>query len=129
MQVRRIALGVASLAAALLSACALSGPQQFESDEAYKRWVASLELYGVTGQAAMARAQREDFTCGAASGVIRDAPAEIVITCQRKAATFSCAQEQAIVLRLDWIGTPKPALALGMRVRDVAGAAGPIACK
>jgi hypothetical protein len=102
--------------------------EQFDSDEAYKKYVASLQLSGVTAQAAMARTERDGFACRAVDGVIHDSPREIVVLCQRHAAGFSCKQEQSIVLQLDWIGTPKLEMARGMRVRDVGSVASPKDC-
>jgi len=112
-----------ALVGALASACASLRMEQFDSDGAYKRYVARLQLSGATAQAAMARAGRESFACRAAAGVIRDAPQEVVVLCQRHASGLSCKQDQSIVLRLDWVGTPKPENAPGMRVRDVGSVA------
>jgi hypothetical protein len=126
--VRDTAPVVAGLVAALLAACASLRTEHFDSDDAYKHYVAGLALSGVTGQAATARAGREGFACHPADGVIRTAPQEIVVVCQRHAADFSCKQDQSIVLQLDWVGTPKPEMAAGMRVRDVGSVATPKAC-
>jgi hypothetical protein len=116
------------LAAAGLLACGLFGPEQFDSEAAYKQYVAGLHLSGVTAQAATARAEQEGFACRIVDNVISGAPSELVLVCQRRAVK-SCAQDQSIVVRLDWIGTPKPALAPGMRVKDVGSALGQKVCE
>jgi len=123
VKLRDTAWLVPALVAALASACASLRMEQFESDEAYKRYVAGLQFSGVTAQAAMARAEREGFACRAAAGVISDAPQEVVVLCQRHASGLSCKQDQSIVLQLDWVGTPKPENAPGMRIRDVGSVA------
>jgi hypothetical protein len=115
-------------AAACVLACASFGSKTFESDAAYKKYVASLGLSGLTGQAATARAQAEGFACQTVGNVISGAPEELVLVCRRGVSSGSCQQDQSIVLRLDWVGTPKPSLAPGMRVRDVGSALGQKGC-
>lgn len=120
-------LGVLLLATCLF-ACALFGPEQFDSDAAFKQHVAGLGLSGLTGQAAITRAQDDGFACQTVGNVISGSPEELVIVCRRRAVKSGCKQDQSIVLRLDWVGTPRPALAPGMRVRDVGSALGPKDC-
>jgi hypothetical protein len=125
---RRILAGPALLLAAGAIACGLFGPKQFESDAEYKHYVAGLHLSGLTAQAAIARAEPEGFKCQITGNVISGSPEELVVVCRRRAVK-TCAQDQSIVLRLDWVGTPKPALAPGMRVRDVGSALGQPVCE
>ena len=115
------------LAAVCLS-CAAFGPATYESDTAFKQYVTGLHLSGLTGQAAVAKLTDEGFQCQTVSNVIQGSPEELVLVCVRHAAKGSCAQDQQVVLRLDWVGTPRPSLAPGMRVRDVGSAMGQSGC-
>lgn len=104
------------------------GPEAFASDAAFKQYVTGLHLSGLTGQAAIAKLEGESFQCRTSGNVIQGAPDEIVIVCVRHAVSGTCAQDQQVVLRLDWVGTPRPQLAPGMRVRDVGSAMGQKGC-
>jgi hypothetical protein len=116
------------LASAAAFACSAFGPQPFASEGEYRRWLGGLQISGVTAQAATTRLRDEGFACRTVSGVIRDAPDELVILCSRRATDRGCAQDQSVVLRLDWVGTMKPEAAPGMRVRDVGPALGKRDC-
>ncbi|HTO55532.1 MAG TPA: hypothetical protein VMR50_19265 [Myxococcota bacterium] len=115
-------------AALLLAGCSPFQASPFDSDAAFKEYVSSLSISGVTGQAAVVRLRREGFECATATGVIASAPGEIVFLCQRAASGGGCKQDQNVVLQLDWVGTPKPELAPGMRVKTIGTAAGPKSC-
>ena len=117
-----------ALFVACLSACSAFGPEPFASDAEYKKFVTGLGLSGLTGQAAAAKLEDEGFQCQTVGNVIQGAPEELVIVCVRRAAKGSCAQDQQVVLRLDWVGTPRPSLAPGMRVREVGNAMGQQGC-
>jgi len=116
------------LLAAFLSACFSMGPKVYDTDDAYRTYVQGLHLSGVTAQAAMAKARSEGYACRTSGGVIKNAPQELVVLCQRGVSNLSCKQDQSIVLQLDWVGTPKPEMAPGMRVRDVGSVATPRDC-
>jgi hypothetical protein len=116
------------VAAFALAACALFGAKPFESDAEYKAYVSGLQLSGVISQAAMTRAEDEGFECRVVDHVIQTAPQELVLVCQRSGASLSCSQSQSIVLRLDWIGTPSPKAAPGMRVGTVGSVLGKKEC-
>jgi hypothetical protein len=114
--------------ALFLAGCSPFQASPFDSDAAFKEYVSSLQISGVTGQAAVVRLGREGFECAPTPRVIASAPDEIVILCQRHASGGGCKQDQNVVLQLDWVGTPKPELAPGMRVKSIGTAAGPKSC-
>ncbi len=119
---------VVALVAVSLSACAAFGPQPFASESSFKQYVTGLALSGLTGQAAVAKLTDAGFQCQTVGNVIQGAPEELVLVCVRHAAKGACQQDQQVVLRLDWVGTPRPSLAPGMRVRDVGSAMGQKGC-
>jgi hypothetical protein len=118
----------AILAVCALAACSAFQPKPFETDEEFKQYVTSLGISGLTAQAASQRIERDGFTCQPSKNVISSAPEEIVMVCSRRAAALGCTQDQTIVMQLDWVGTQRPTLAPGMRVKSIGTAASKKAC-
>lgn len=112
----------------LALACQSLSTPQFNTDDDYGRYVRGLGISGVTAQAATARLEREGYACRTVGNVIQGVPNELVVLCSRRANDGSCHQDQSVVLRLDWVGEPRPEMAPGMRIRDVGPALGKRDC-
>ena len=127
MPARSLSTLVLVVATAL--ACRTFQAKPFASDTEFKSYLGDLGLSGVTAQAATQKLEHEGFACHTGDKVIAGAPQEIVFLCQRAASSLGCSQNQTVVMRLDWVGTPRVELAPGMRIKSLGSVLDSKGCK